>query len=211
VPALIAKISGDVGCKQSASEPRQGARVSGRSDNHGSVKRLGTQRVFTKLTHFTTSFAHQTDHHDIRHTATRKHAQKHRLTHAGSCKDSDPLTATDGQHGVDRTYPRIKRLANWLPMERVDDRGAIEIWRFTSGWKPIKRSTVAINDSTEQSIADRQRGSRLDRNKSFAFLRWRIGWINNGAWRNAARWIDRHEVGDLTRKSDALALNPTMS
>src|SRR5262249_29950307 len=47
-------------------------------------------------------------------------SEQYALTHTAACEQTDPLSAPDGQHGVDCADAHVERLRNGLSGQRID-------------------------------------------------------------------------------------------
>ena len=116
--ALGRKGFGDRCRSEGSAQAQQRRLVGGGDDDHRTGAAFGAERVFEKLSHLAASFANQADHRNIGLGVAGHHADQSALAHPRSAKDADPLTASHGQHRVDRTNARAKSGANRRAIHR---------------------------------------------------------------------------------------------
>ena len=195
VLALRPEILGNRRRQPRAVQPHQRRIVSRRRDDDGTAHTFLAQRLLDEVLDLAAAFTDQPDDDHVGRRIARHHRQQHRLADAGPRKQSHALSTSDAQERVDRTYADVERLANRLPLERVDrfteqrNAGATKQRRTA-----VKRFATAVQYTPKQRIADHY--FRRIRHRDHARVR-----------RDTAHVADRHQVQAISGKADHLGLD----
>ena len=83
-----------------------------RCDHHRSRQPLAAQIILDELAHFAAPFADQADHDRVAAGLFGQHGQKHRLAHAGTREDAQPLAPAGGGEDVHGPHAQVQPLAD---------------------------------------------------------------------------------------------------
>ena len=123
VRALVAERLRDAGGDEGGAQAHDRGLVRGRDDHDRAREALGAEVVLEELAHLAAALPHQRDHRDLGLGAARDHRQQRRLADARAGEQAEPLTAPDGDEGVQHAHAQAERGVDPRPAHGLAARG----------------------------------------------------------------------------------------
>ena len=155
--ALRSQMLGHAGRQHRAAQAQIGGMVGRHRDDRGARRTLPAHIAIDEIGHFARAFADQADDDGIGIRPVNDHVHQHRLAHARSGHDADPLPLAESGQRVQGTDADIHRLGDARPVERVDP--------VAAGWPghpgsdralPVDRAPGPIDRTAEEILAHGQ-------------------------------------------------------